>query len=231
MGVAMIVLTPPYLLLLALGVSPWGEAARVESLHRRVAKFGVQVKAKTKFGDPGTPYWGEVVQVDSTSMTLRHKRWETEEAVNLVLYPVDVLAAGGLHEGAIGADSYLWGDVRKGDTIEVHAIIDKDDGKEYCTEICISRRPGGKLPQSQRMKSDHRYWKETLLNDIDNGEDVTEVDILKAFPPKFDPRTKALRDPGGLPAEYRTKLNAIRDKLDEKAKKENNLKATPPDKK
>jgi hypothetical protein len=85
------------------------------------------------------------------------------------------------------------------------------------------------LPVSQLPKEDGRYRKDAMCNDIDNGEDVTEEEITKAFPPRFETPSGLLLNPGGLPVEYRTKLSAIRDKK-EAEKKQKDPKATPPEK-
>lgn len=69
------------------------------------------------------------------------------------------------------------------------------------------------------------------MNDLENGVDVSDEEIAKVCPP-----TKEVRDyrgrlvqaasPGGLSKEWQEKLDAIRAK-----KKEEELKAKPPEKK
>ena len=78
------------------------------------------------------------------------------------------------------------------------------------------------------MKDDGWYKVASLLNDIDNGEDVDDEVVRKAFPPLID--DGKLINPGGLNKEWQAKLDAIRAKKD-KEKKDKDLKATPPEKK
>jgi hypothetical protein len=65
----------------------------------------------------------------------------------------------------------------------VELMKDKAEDKLYCLEISIRRRPGAKLPESQKPEKDDWYLHHRLFNDLENGEDVDDADIKKAFPP------------------------------------------------
>jgi hypothetical protein len=68
------------------------------------------------------------------------------------------------------------------------------------------------------------------LNEIENGNDVGDEELLKTWPPEFDRRTGETT-PGGLyTGKYKDMLDVNRKRIaEEKAKKE--LKAKPADKK
>ena len=140
-----------------------------------------------------------------------------------------------MQDWASAAHSYRWQDVKKGDGVSLWGQKDPADGTRCVLDIAIYGRPGGKLPQSQKPKEDKSRWeKYSLLNDIDNGEDVSEEDILKTFPAFWTTSNKMplLIKPAGLPEEYRKKLAENRAKIAEaKEKKQAELKATPPEKK
>lgn len=150
------------------------------------------------------------------------------------IVPIDLLRDGGVLPKVFGANAYRWQDVKVGDRVVIEVMEDKADKVVYCTEICISRRPGEKLPQSQNPTTDHRYPGARIFNDIDNGQDVSDEDIAKAFKPGTyrDPKT-AQQVPVPVSKDspyfkYMEKLEAIRAK---KKEQEKDLKATPPDKK
>jgi hypothetical protein len=174
---------------------------------------------------------GVVDEVDEQSMTVGSLESGDGDVKSVVMYPCDILAAGKVVKSARGGGAYLWSDVKKGDKVLIEAIRDDGEEKVYAFHIYITRRPGAKLPVSQDPKRDDRHAKDSLLNDIDNGLDVSDEDITTLFPGKtiFHPRTGAPEfvRPAGLTKEYQKKLDAIR----EKAKKDKDLKATPPDKK
>jgi hypothetical protein len=137
----------------------------------------------------------------------------------------DLLAEGGFHEKALSAShTYLWADLKKGDSVSLETILDQEDKVTYCVEIKIERRPGGKLPQGQKPEEERWFLPRSLQNDIDNGEDVSDEDIAKAFPLRPSKELGVPDKPGGLDKEYQKKLDAIR------AKKKD-LKAAPPEKK
>jgi hypothetical protein len=165
------------------------------------------------------------------SLVLRYRQAKSDTVDKTrELFAVDLLVNGKVDPNADGCFAYRWTDVKKGDTARLFMLFDDGEQKWYCYRICIERRPGGKLPESQKPKEDGRYVRESLLNEIDNGEDVSEEAIIKVFPPRFERPGGQLLNPGGLPLEYRTKLTAIRDKK-EADTKEKNPKAKPPEKK
>jgi hypothetical protein len=113
--------------------------------------------------------------------------------------------------------------------VEIMAVDDKSDGVCYCMSICIHRRPKATLPESQYPRADSRYDPERLYNEIDNGNDVSDEEWRKVFGPetRLDPRTgeeKPIK-PGETYKKYKEKLAALR------AKKKDELKAPPPEKK
>jgi hypothetical protein len=173
---------------------------------------------------------GVVSEVDADGMTFVEIRDDgTVREHNVV--PIDVLRKGDVLPRVWGMYAYRWQDVKKGDTVEVVMKKDPADGLMYCLEICISRRPGAKLPESQNPKEDHRYDTSRIYNDLDNGVDVSDEELKKAFPPEKEFRMNGKlvepERPYWLPTEYEKKLDAIR----AKKAKEKNLKAKPPEKK
>ena len=186
-------------------------------------------KARHQFYSSGMfPRKGAVTAIDKDSLTLRITHEKTKEETSETFQALDLHKAGEYHEWASGAEAYRWADVKKEDTLYVNAQKDKADGTVYAIDFCISRRPGEKLPQSQDPKWDDRYKYESFLNDIDNGEDKTEEEILKLYPPQFE-RWGGLLRPSRLPLGYREKLTANKEKLEKEKKSE--LKAKPPEKK
>lgn len=121
--------------------------------------------------------------------------------------------------------------MKLGDRVQMMVVHDDGEDKDYYYALVITRRPGAKLPKSQKPEEDQEgYARSSLLNDIENGEDVSAAEITKAFPPTFDKKSRAVVNPGGLSEKHRALLTANREKLEaEEAKKE--LKATPPDRK
>ena len=177
---------------------------------------------------------GVVDKIDDDAVTITEKvRNNITKSYTFV--PIDLLRDGGyIHQRSNGADAYLWKDIKKGDTVTLAALKDDGDGKTYCLQISIRRRPGGKLPASQNPKEDVWYDANRVLNEIENGNDVSDEELLKTWPPEYDPETK-LDHPGGLPktgrlAKYNDLLEANRKRIAEE-KKEKELKAKPAEKK
>jgi len=85
---------------------------------------------------------GHVVTVTKESITIR-----TSVRKEIVTYPFhDELAAGKVHEYAKGVTGYRTRDVHVGD--EVWLGICSEDGKKFCAEINIRKRPGGRVPEA-----------------------------------------------------------------------------------
>lgn len=166
---------------------------------------------------------GVVSEVDADGMTFVEIRDDGTVREHHVV-PIDVLRKGDVLLRVGGMYAYRWQDVKKGDTVEVVMKKDPTDGLMYCLEICISRRPGAKLPESQNPKEDHRYATSRIYNELDNGVDVSDEELTKAFPPEKEFRVNGKlvepKKPYWLPAEYEMKLDTIRAK-----------KAKPPEKK
>lgn len=173
---------------------------------------------------------GVVGKIDADGLTLVETKEWFEPAQEHRIAPINVLRGGKILPVAFGMNAYRWEDMKAGDTVRLEVIKDKEDGVLYCMEICITRRPKGKLPESQLAHKDDRFRYDSLFNDIENGEDVSDKLILKLYPPEPERKTPGGRvipaHPGGLPKEWQAKLDAIRAK-----KKETDLKATPPEKK
>jgi hypothetical protein len=175
-------------------------------------------------------YDGVVKKIDKDGMTLVVVEGG-KDPVEHQFAPVDILRRGETMTEVFSNYTYRWGDVRRGDTVRVDTREDEEEEVVYCLAICIRRRPGGKLPESQQPKEDaERYAKDAILNDIENREEVSDADIQKAFPPHpaIVHRGMLVRGalPGGLPAEYQLTLDAIRAN-----KKEAEVKAKSPEKK
>lgn len=192
------------------------------------------VKTQTKFGGCEWHPVGVVEKVGDRTLVVkcegRTKDGKADREVKArEIEVIDVLADGKVQGNASGLDAYLFSDVKKGDTVRLGAVFDHGDDKWYCVEICITRRPGKKLPQSQDPKEDERrYRMDSLLNDIENGEDVPEEEVNAVYP-LFDPEKKVIDPKRGLPKKWRDMLNETRAELEEK--KEQELKAKPPEKK
>ena len=81
------------------------------------------------------------------------------------------------------------------------------------------------------LEKDLTFPARRIVNDIENGVDVSDEEIMKVYPPRkevWDTRGNLIQSaaPGGLNPDWQAKLDAIRAK-----KKEKDLKATPPEKK
>ncbi len=176
---------------------------------------------------------GVVDKLDADTMVLVAEDGKTGEVLEYTLVPTDVLRDGETSETASGRFSHRWKDLKVGDTVEVRMNTDHIDKLTYCVELCIWERPKGKLPPWQKMDNPENkklFLQLSLLNDLTNGDDVSDEEIQKAFPPT--PEVKDFKGyvlrpayPGGLPKQWQEKLDTIRAK-----KKEQELKATPPKK-
>jgi len=181
-------------------------------------------------------YEGVVTEIDKDTLTIDVKGGAGPGRKGTYkFHALDLHKAGEVPETATEYGCYRWQDVKVGDTILVGVGKDKESSvlTPYVIELCIRRRPGDKLPESQKPKEDKKRWqKDSLLNDIANGKDVADEEIDKLFPPHRNSATGQIDFPGGIPQESREQLAALREKLAaEKAKKEKDLKATPPEKK
>lgn len=176
-------------------------------------------------------YTGVVTEIDKDAVMIDGKDANWGRNGTYKFFAVDLYKAGEVPESASAHACYRWQDVKVGDTILVKVLKDEESSVQtpYVIDICIRRRPNGKLPEGQKPKEDKLRWKkDSLLNDIDNGKDVEDEAIWDLFRPIFDPATGRLDRPGGLPGEYQKKLDVIREKLDADTKR---LKAPSPDKK
>lgn len=155
---------------------------------------------------------------------------EALEVKEHVFLPIDVLRAGQMMESLEPRFAYRWQDVKAGDTVILEVAKDHIDKQVYCMAIRIVRRPKGRLPASQLEEQDITFPGRRIANDIENGVDVSDEEIKKVFPPKparyEGGRIVEAAAPGGLNAVWQAKLDAIRAK-----KKEQALKAQPPEKK
>lgn len=148
-----------------------------------------------------------------------------------VFKPIDLLRDGEMVYDVLARSAYRWGDVKAGDTVVLEVAEDHVDKEWYCLTIHIARRPKGRLPASQLEKEDQTFPARRIINDIENGVDVSDEEIMKVYPPRKEIRDTSgnqlqASSPGGLNKEWQAKLDAIRAK-----KKEKDLKAPPPEKK
>lgn len=190
------------------------------------AKKEVRVKTTTT-GISGQYREGVVTKIDADGLTLVELREFGQEPREHHFLPIDHLRAGKVLPDVFPRSAYRWEDVKVGDTVELRVADDHIDKKMYCMEICIKRRPKGRLPESQ--VDDPKFPGLRLMNDLENGVDVRDEEIAKVCPPRKEVRDRRgnivqAASPGGLNKEWQAKLDAIRAK-----KKE--LKATPPEKK
>lgn len=119
------------------------------------------------------------------------------------VYPIDLLADGKIVDGIWACYACRRSDIQKGDTVSLEVVNDFGDDRDHCVRVFIGRRPGAKLPECQKPKEDTRYARDSMFNDIDNGEDVSDDAILKLFPATpFNPRAREAADPNGLPEVY-----------------------------
>lgn len=87
---------------------------------------------------------GHVVQITDKVITIR-----TDGAKEFKTFPLhDALAAGKYQECASPAFSYRAKDLRVGDVVSVG--IHTEGNQTYCAEICLRKRPGGRVPNSPR---------------------------------------------------------------------------------
>lgn len=191
-----------------------------------------RVKTTTERLSSGRTVKGVVGKIDTKGMTLVEVNQATVETKEHHLLPIDHLLEGKVLSDVNPRFAYRWKDVKEGDTVELYVAEDHVDKRRYCLEIAIERRPKGKLPPSQLEGEDKYYPWHRIFNDIENGEDVSDEEIKKAFPPRPERRDhegRLLRSatPGGLGAEYQKKLDAIRAK---KKEQEKDPKAAPPGK-
>lgn len=97
---------------------------------------------------PGTfpIHEGNVKAINKETMTIHLKRPGKMET-----YPFHVaLADGGVQKNACGKDGYRVEDVRVGDHVEVG--VWKEGNIHYVVQICILKRPGGRVPESPRER-------------------------------------------------------------------------------
>lgn len=186
-----------------------------------------QVKGRAIFGEGSRGHWGKVVKIDETEMHIRCVYSGDDTPKVRVFRPIDVLANGKVLDGMPGA-SYRWQDIQKGDTVTVDIVRDVDEKIDYVVSIRLDLRPGGKIPEPQNMKDgETHYLRANVRNDIENGLDVSEEEIQKAFPYKpnpFAPLPAGVTPPTDrLPDDYCKKLSDIRAKKE----KEHGLKAKP----
>ncbi|MCU0703886.1 MAG: hypothetical protein MUF18_07895 [Fimbriiglobus sp.] len=216
----------PILLLAGILPPAWGQGGERPKGEGRI----VNVRFLKVNSGPSYSYLGVVDEIDDTKMKLRTSDKGKEE-ITVELFPIDLLAEGKMVRDPRAGYAYRWQDVKKGDRVDVVTMQDDQEKKQYCMMIQIEYRPGAKLPLSQKPKEDTNYPMRSLFNDIDNGWNVSDGEIMAVFPPQpeeYWPSGRLMKParPGGLDKEWQAKLDAIRAK-----KKEAELKAKPPEKK
>jgi hypothetical protein len=180
-----------------------------------------QVKSRVQFSVYARSHWGEVVKIAEKEIHVRCANTMDETPKVRVFLPIDVLTNGGVSEDATDATAYRWQDIQKGDQVHVRIVHDDGENVDYCAGIQLERRPGGKIPKSQKPNKHGvpYHLAANVVNDIDNGLDVSDDDIIKAFPFERDPLGpyRAVK-PHNLSDDYRIKLEAIREKKDKELK-------------
>lgn len=107
---------------------------------------------------------GIVVEVDKTHISLR-----PHGKKDVTAYPLhDALAAGRLQACATYSNGYLASDLRVGD--EVSLSLCDEDGKKFVADICIEKRPGGRIPESSKPGQQKPTWamRKNALNDLND---------------------------------------------------------------
>ena len=199
----------------------------------RPVQGNVNLKALTE-SIPGKMCTGVVSDIDAEGVTVIEKLDDNKTKTHKFV-PIDLMRQGDFFDTVPGHMSYLWTDMKKGDTVLLDVMKDDGDGLTYCLSISIQRRPGAKLPKSQKPDRDSRYEIASIYNDLNNGEDVTDEQLEKLF----EVNLRVYRGGKTPPKElvdhlesYRAKLQANRKRIaEEKEKKEKELKAKPAEKK
>ncbi len=198
-------------------IEPLFAQAKIE--ERKQGDWNVDVKtwiAPLGFQDHSR---GEILAVEEGSVQIRCGILKGEGNLQIHrIYPINLLADGKIVDKVTSSHTYRWSDIQKGDYVSLQTLRDDGEGRHYCFGVCIARRPGAKLPESQKPKDDRRYPRDRLLNDIANGEDVSDDDIAKVYPMIVIEKTKRVVEPGGLPTEWQIKLDAIREKKEKELK-------------
>lgn len=218
-----------YFLTAATALTSYGPTVAQPPRLERPGERVTGVKQKTMFGSEVEWFYGTVEKIDGRLVTARGYSSSDEKPRAQTFEAIDVLANGGLERNATGSFAYLWSDMKTGDTVRLGLVRDEAEDKQYCVHLMIEGRVGGKVPPSQQPEKGVRQLAErNLLNDINNGLDVSDADIAELFPtifvpvPRGEPPVPPI--PGGLPASYQKKLDAVRAKAAVP-------KATPPEKK
>lgn len=113
-----------------------------------------RVKTTTVGVSPSHYQEGVVAKIDADGLTLVELREFGEEPREHRFLPIDQLREGGMLETVTKRYAYRWEDVKVGDTVELRVAKDHIDKQMYCLEIKITRRPKGKLPESQKDDPD-----------------------------------------------------------------------------
>lgn len=204
-------------------------AGAVAAPPDKPAKAEARLKTTTRKVS-SRPVEGVVAKIDKDGLTLVETVEFGQEPKEHHILPIDVLRDGNILPDVFGRRAYRWQDIKAGDTVELSVAEDHIDKQTYCLEINIKRRPKETLPESQKPKEDNYYLVYRLYNDLENGTDISDEDIKKAWPPRPERKDESGKvtpaHPGGLSKEWQEKLDAIRAK-----KKEAELKAKPPEKK
>ncbi len=199
----------------------------------------VEVKSWTELQNRGKSYRAVIDKLGDESVTIKVTDYAKEKDKVQELIPIDRLRSGQLLDDLRPGQTYRWIDIKVGDEVALWVAFDDEVKQTYCLAIGVLRRPGARLPQSQRPKEDaERYNISRLLNDLENGEDVEDDDIDDFFPPHIVPvdlfrpeAGKKCLKPGGLPEKYLKMLVAIREKKAKEAKDKELKAPTPADKK
>ncbi len=105
---------------------------------------------------------GTVLEVTKTSITFR-----PDGKKDPVTFPLhDALAAGRLQRCASYPFGYLASDLKVGDIVWLSLCV--EDGKKFIADICIEKRPGGRVPESSKPGQEEPTWamRKNAINDL-----------------------------------------------------------------
>ena len=115
---------------------------------------------------------GVVTKVTDDAIELREGKGEQ---VLITRFPAhDALVAGKVQESASDLFAYRLKDVKVNDVVILGVAT--EGGKEYCGEICIRERPGGKIPESQKPnRKPYHLKRQAELDEQQKGIPIPEI--------------------------------------------------------
>lgn len=108
------------------------------------------------------------------------KTWREEDSKKPKRLSTVGTFAGGDPQGARRFETYRLSDLKTGDVVDIDTGITRD-GEEFCLEIIIMRRPGGKIPRLPEEKLPERVAERHLRNQSEQDWEEKGIPI----PPRF----------------------------------------------